>query len=127
MNDSESSQDGQVGVLVAVTDHACERFGQRAARRRGELQERTELAGRVAEAWAAGRTCTKPQGPTTPEPPRGSVYLRDVHERDLVFVCRHDRRAQELVLITLYETERLRPARVPRRFTDALKQRPVRH
>jgi len=40
------------GILVSVTDHAVERYRQRVA---GRLDPRAEIAGRVSEAWAAGR------------------------------------------------------------------------
>jgi len=42
-------------VLVAVTDHAVERFGQRVGGRSGEVDARPEIATRVARAWDAGR------------------------------------------------------------------------
>jgi hypothetical protein len=50
-----------------------------------------------------------------------------VRDRSLVFVCRHDRAANEVVVITLWEREDgpIAP-RVPRRFTDALEERPRR-
>jgi hypothetical protein len=55
---------------------------------------------------------------------RGSLYVRDVVDRALVFVCRMDRSAQELVVVTLWEQEGGPAApRVPRRFTDALRER----
>ena len=38
--------------LVAVTDHAVERYRQRV---RGGLDVKPEIAGRVSAAWAAGR------------------------------------------------------------------------
>jgi hypothetical protein len=92
-------------VLVAVTDHAIERYRQRV---RGSLEERTEIAGRVARAYEAGRV----------EPgERGAVLVRDLRDRDLVFVCRVER--DELVVITLYEVGD--GAAVPRRFTDLLR------
>jgi hypothetical protein len=94
-------------VLVAVTDHAAERFRQRV---RGTLDPKLEIAGRVARAHAAG-------GASPGE--RGVVLVRDLDNRDLVYVCRPER--DELVVITLWE-EGERPA-VPRRFTDALEQR----
>lgn len=101
------------GVLVAVTDHAAERFRQRVGGRRGELDVRPEIASRVAEAWAANRI----------EPAdRGSVRVRDLLDRDVAYVCRHDAPRGELVVVTLWEGERLGPARAPRRYTDALKR-----
>jgi hypothetical protein len=109
------------GVTVAVTDHAAERFRQRVASRAGELDVRTEIAGRVARAWAAGRVSGEP--PDGGGAARGAVYVADVVDRDVVFVCRHDARAGELVVITLWERERLGEPRVPRRFTDALRER----
>jgi hypothetical protein len=98
--------------LVAVTDHALERYRQRVPRRSGELDERPELAGRVAAAWAAGRV----------EPgPAGAVHVRDVERPALVFVCRHDVPRSELVVVTLWEEGE--DAAVPRRFTDVLRDR----
>lgn len=99
--------------LVAVTDHALERYRQRVPRRSGELDERPELAGRVSRAWAAGRMITSPPAPT------GTVHLRDVERPALVYVCRHDVPRGELVVVTLWEEGK--DAEVPRRFTDALR------
>ena len=44
-----------VSVLVAVTDHAVERFRQRIGGRTGEVDARPEIVSRVARAWEAGR------------------------------------------------------------------------
>jgi hypothetical protein len=93
-------------MLVAVTDHAAERFRQRV---RGTLDAKTEVASRVARAHASGRF---------EEGPRGEVLVRDVERRDVVYVCRPDRR--ELVVVTLWEEGD--DAAVPRRFTDALRR-----
>ena len=61
-------------MLIAVTDHAAERFRQRV---RGSLDEKAEIAGRVARALAAGRT--EPGGE------RQALHqARDVDRRDLV-------------------------------------------
>jgi hypothetical protein len=93
-------------MLVAVTDHAAERFRQRV---RGALDAKTEVASRVAHAHAAGGA----------EPgPRGAILVRDLKRRDLVYVCRPE--GQELVVVTVWE-EGENPA-VPRRFTDALRR-----
>lgn len=93
-------------MLVAVTDHAAERFRQRV---RGTLDEKVEVASRVARAQAAGRV----------EPaPDGTVMVRDLERRDLVFVCRQE--PGELVVITLWEEGE--DAAVPKRFTDALRR-----
>ena len=93
-------------MLIAVTDHAAERFRQRV---RGSLDEKTEIAGRVARAHAAGRV----------EPgERGAVLVRDLQRHDLIFVCRPQ--ADELVVMTLWEEGE--QAAVPRRFTDALRR-----
>jgi hypothetical protein len=93
-------------MLVAVTDHAAERFRQRV---RGSLDPKIEVAARVARAWEAGRT----------EPgERGAVIVRDLERRDLLYVCRPER--TELVVITLYEEGE--DAAVPKRFTDALRR-----
>jgi len=104
-------------VLVAVTDHAVERFRQRVGSRAGLLDPRPEIAGRVRRAWEAGRaTEDAPAGATAA---RGSLYVRDLVDRDLLFVCR--REPDELVVISLWEEGRVGTPRVPRRFTDALR------
>jgi hypothetical protein len=92
-------------VLVAVTDHAAERFRQRV---RGTLEPKTEIAARVARAHAAGRA--EPGG-------RGAVLVRDLQRRDLVYVCRPE--GEELVVTTLWEEGEA--AAVPKRYTDALR------
>jgi hypothetical protein len=103
-------------MLVAVTDHAIERFRQRVA---GALDARTEIAARVARAVEAGRMSDEPPPGATGA--RGSVYVRDVVDRSLVFVCRRDR--DELVVVTLWEQEGgVAPPRVPRRYTDELER-----
>jgi heme-degrading monooxygenase HmoA len=92
-------------VLIAVTDHAAERFRQRV---RGTLEAKQEVAARVARAHAAGRG----------EPgERGTLLVRDLDRPDLVFVCRPE--PDELVVVTLWEEGE--HAAVPRRFTDALR------
>ena len=92
-------------MLVAVTDHAAERFRQRV---RGTLDAKLEIASRVARAYADGRF----------EPgERGSVIVFDLQRRGLMFVCR--REGDELVVTTLLE--RGEDAAVPRQFTDALR------
>jgi hypothetical protein len=93
-------------MLVAVTDHAAQRFRQRV---RGTLDEKTEIASRVARAHAAGRV----QGGE-----RGVLLVRDIQRRDLVFVCRPE--GQQLIVVTLWEEGD--GAAVPRRFTDALRR-----
>ena len=110
---------GEGSPLVGVTDHACERFRQRVGGRAGALDVRPEVIGRVARAWAAGRADTRaPDGSTAV---RGPVYVRDLVDRGVVFVCRPDR--NELVVVTLWEEERaVGEVRVPRRFTDALRR-----
>ncbi len=93
-------------MLVAVTDHAADRFRQRV---RGTLDARSEIASRVARAHAAGRH----------EPgERGTIEVCDSERRDLVYVCRPE--GEELVVITLWE--RAEDAAVPKRFTDALRR-----
>jgi hypothetical protein len=99
-------------ALVAVTDHAVERYGERV---RGTLHPRTEVAARVGRALAAGRT----------EPgQRGATLVRDIDRPTLVYVCMEDRPRGELIVVTLYEEGD--DAAVPRRFTDALRRRPPR-
>ena len=93
-------------MLVAVTDHAAERFRQRV---RGTLDEKTEIASRVARAHAAGRV----------EPgSAGTVLVRDLERRDVVYLCRPD--GGKLVVITLWEEGK--DAAVPKRFTNALRR-----
>jgi hypothetical protein len=97
------------GVTIAVTDHAADRYRQRV---RGTLDAKADVIARVGRAWAAGRV----------EPgERGAVRVSDLADRDLVFVCRHDVRGGELVVITLWEEGDA--ARVPKRFTDAIEPR----
>jgi len=104
-------------VLVAVTDHAVERFRQRVGSRSGLLDPRPEIAGRVRRAWEAGRWSEEaPRGATGT---RGSLYVRDLVDRDLLFVCR--RETDELVVISLWEEGRVGTPRVAKRFTDALR------
>jgi hypothetical protein len=111
-----------VSVLVAVTDHAVERFRQRIGGRSGEVDARPEIVSRVTRAWEAGRVSDAP--PDGASGARGSVYVSDLLDRSLVFVCRYDRGANEVVVVTLWEREGGPAApRVPRRFTDALRER----
>ena len=108
-------------VLVAVTDHAVERFRQRIGGRSGEVDARPEIVARVTRAWEAGRVSDEP--PEGASGARGSVYVRDLVDRGLVFVCRYDRAANEVVVITLWESERgPAPPRVVRGWTDALRR-----
>lgn len=92
-------------MLVAVSDHAAERFRQRV---RGSLDEKREVASRVALAHAADRIQAGD---------RGALLVRDIERPDLVYVCRPER--GELVVVTLWEEGE--DAAVPRRFTDALR------
>jgi hypothetical protein len=93
-------------MLVAVTDHAAERFRQRV---RGSLEAKRDVAARVTRAHTAGRI--EPGG-------RGAILVHDLDRRDLVYVCRPD--GDELIVITLYEVGEA--AAVPKRFTDALRR-----
>ena len=99
-------------MLIAVTDHAAERYRQRV---RGTLDARGEVTGRVGRAWAAGAVSREP--PPGAAAQRGSAYVRD---GDIVFVCIEDKPRGELVVVTLWQ-EGEAPA-VPRRYTDALKR-----
>lgn len=110
------------GITVAVTDHAVERFRQRVGTRHGGFDVRPEIAGRVSSAWAAGRATDQPPPGATQSAVRGSVYVRDLVDRGVVFVCRHDRASRELLVVTLWEDSRYGTPRVDQRFTDALKQ-----
>ena len=95
------------GVLIAVTDHAEERFRQRV---RGSLDAKGEITARVSKAFAA--ESTRPGA-------KGAIDVIDLRDRSLVYVCRHDVPRGELVVITLWENGD--DARVPRRYTDALR------
>ena len=99
-------------MLVAVTDHAAERYRQRV---RGTLDAKTEIAARVGRAWAAGDVSREP--PPGAAAQRGSVYVRD---GDIVYVCLEDKPRGELLVVTLWEHGE--DPTVPRRFTDALKR-----
>jgi hypothetical protein len=90
-------------ALVAVTDHAVERYGQRV---RGTLDPRTEIAARVGRALAAGRV---------EEGQRGAQLVRDVERPSLVYVCMEDRPRGELIVISLWEEGE--DAAVPRKWT----------
>src|SRR4051794_31669074 len=93
-----------LSVLVAVTDHAADRFRQRVA---GTLDAKADVIRRVALAWEAGRV----------EEDRGTYRVRDLRDRSLVFICR--REGAELVVVTLWEEEGgIAAPRVPRRWTD---------
>ncbi len=118
----KNSEPAARGVLVAVTDHAVERFRQRIGGRSGVVDPRPEIIARVTRAWAAGRVSDEaPPGATGA---RGSVYVHDLVDRTLVFVCRRERDADEVVVITLWEREGAAIApRVPRRYTNALRER----
>jgi hypothetical protein len=110
-----------MAVLVAVTDHAVERFRQRIGGRSGEVDARPEIVARVTRAWEAGRIEHEPPAGATGA--RGSVYVRDLVDRSLVFVCRHDEARSELVVVTLWEQPGgPAPPRVERRWTDALRR-----
>jgi hypothetical protein len=96
-------------ALIAVTDHAVERYRQRV---RGTLDPRAEIITRVAKAIAAGRI----------EPgKRGAQLVRDVERPELVYVCIEDRPRGELIVVTLWEGGE--DAEVPKRFTDVLRGR----
>ncbi|MBV9603756.1 MAG: hypothetical protein JO027_01545 [Solirubrobacterales bacterium] len=93
-------------MLVAVTDHAAERYRQRV---RGTLEPKTEVAAAVARAYAADRV---------ERDPNGTLRVRDDRRRDLVYVCRPE--GSELLVVTLWEEGE--DAAVPKRFTDALRR-----
>ena len=106
--------------LVAVTDHAAERYRQRVGSRTGAVDVKLEVVERVARAFARGLVGDEaPDGATGA---RGSLYARD---RGLVFVCRWTGAEQrEVVVVTLWEDPAGwagTGARVGREFTDALK------
>ena len=55
------------GILVAVTDHAAERYRQRVGTRTGSVDVKPEIVTRVSRAFAAGRTRVE----------RGSLLVQD--------------------------------------------------
>ena len=99
-------------MLIAVTDHAAERYRQRV---RGTLDAKAEIAARVGRAWAAGDVSGEPPPGATAQ--RGSAYVRD---GDVIYVCLEDKPRGELLVVTLWEEGE--GAAVPRRFTDALRR-----
>lgn len=95
-------------ALVAVTDHAVERYLQRV---RGALDPRAEVIARVGKAIEAGRV----------EPgQRGATNVRDLERPDLIFVCMEDKPRGELIVVTLWEEGE--DPEVPKRFTDVLRR-----
>ena len=95
-------------ALVAVTDHAAERYLQRV---RGALDPKLEIASRVSKAIDAGRM----------EPgERGAQLVRDQQDDELVYICIEDKPRGELIVITLWEGGE--DPRVPKRFTDELRR-----
>jgi hypothetical protein len=106
-------------MLVAVTDQAVERYRQRIA---GALDARPEIIRRVVAGVGGGRVEHRD---------RGTLHVRDIRDRSLIFVCRPtdattgaDGLPRELLVVTLWEHEGgVAAPRVPRRFTDALRDR----
>ena len=88
-------------ALVAVTDHAVERYGQRV---RGTLDPRTEIAARVGGAIAAGRveraSGARSSCATSAQP-------------SLVYVCMEDRPRGELIVVEALWNEEGEDAAVP--------------
>ena len=96
-------------ALIAVTDHAVERYLQRV---RGALDPRAEITARVGKAIQAGRT----------EPgQRGALNVRDLERPDVIYVCMEDKPRGELIVVTLWEEGE--DPEVPKRFTDMLRGR----
>lgn len=93
-------------MLIAVTNHAAERFRQRV---RGTLDAKAEIQAAVAQAWQDG---------SVENGERGELLVRDARRRNLLYVCRRDDR--ELVVVTLWEEGE--DQAVPKRFTDALRR-----
>ena len=110
-----------MSILVAVTDHAAERYRQRVGSRAGALDVKPEVVTRVTAAWDAGRVSDVPPPGSTGA--RGTVFLRGARvgpDAGVIYVCR--REGDELLVVTLWEDDAAPGgARVPRRFTDALK------
>ena len=109
---------GAVSVLVAVTDHAVERFRQRVggsldARAGDRPPRRDGLGGRArVRGAAAGRQR------------RARLGLRARPDRPLAGLRLPPRRAHEVVVITLWEQPGgVAPPKVGREWTDALRDR----
>ena len=101
------------------------RYRQRIGGRSGDVDPRAEIAGRVRRALEAGRASETP--PAGAGGARGSLYVSDLDDRALVFICRREPGGDELVVVTLWERpDGPVPPRVPRRFTDALGDEPTR-
>jgi hypothetical protein len=98
------------GILVAVTDHAAERYRQRVGTRTGSVDVKPEIASRVSAAFTAGAYRVE----------RGSLYVVDKEIPGVVYVCRHDRDSRELLVITLWEEGD--DTRVPAKDTNALRR-----
>jgi hypothetical protein len=98
------------GILVAVTDHAAERYRQRVGTRTGSVDVKPEIAARVSSAYAKGRHRVE----------RGSLLVVDEKVPGVVYVCRHDRDSRELLVITLWEEGE--NAQVPSKFTNVLRR-----
>lgn len=94
-------------MLFEVTDHAADRYRQRI---RGTMQAKTEIAMRASTAYDAGRIETGP---------KGEVLVRDRQIPGLIYVRRPVE--SSLLVITLWEDDDA-AARVPKRFTDALRR-----
>jgi hypothetical protein len=77
-------------MLVAVTDHAADRFRQRV---RGTLEPKVEIASRVSRAREAGLFASGE---------RGTILVRDLERPALIYVCRPEG-TTELVVVTLWE------------------------
>ena len=105
-------------MIVAVTDHAVERFRQRVSGGEGRSTSARRSSPASQRAWQAGRWTEEP--PEGVERQRGSVYVSDLRRRDLVYVCRWDRPKDELLVVTLWEAGE--SAAVPREFTDELRR-----
>ena len=74
------------------------------AHRRATASRRApEIAARVRRAWAAGRHDRRAAAGRDGAA-RGSVYVADLDDRPLVFICRRDATG-ELVVVTLWERE----------------------
>ena len=96
------------GILIAVTDHAAERYAQCV---RGTLDSKAEVLARTSRAWQAGRIEAGE---------RGRTLVRDVTARQSGGwpPAKRRRRGAMPPWVTLWEEGD--DARVPRRFTDVL-------
>ena len=94
-----------VSVLVAVTDHAVERFRQRIGGRTGEVDARPEIVSRVARAWEAGRVSEAAPDGRRARRPRHGLRPRPASTARSSSSAATTAPRSEVVVVTLWERE----------------------